>query len=69
MCDKCKNTSKLKCDASNKRRDYDSDKMKQFAEITGMLSLNESLQLIGESPIRKRRVSIIQAKFKKLIKL
>jgi hypothetical protein len=33
--------------------DSDSDKIEQFSKITVMLSLNESLQSIGESPIKK----------------
>jgi hypothetical protein len=45
--DKCrKKISNLKCDASNKQKDYDSDsnETEQFAEITAIQSLNESLQ-------------------------
>jgi hypothetical protein len=58
VCDKCrKKISKLKCDASNKQKDDDSDsnEIEQFAEITAMQSLNESLQSIGESPIKKEK--------------
>jgi hypothetical protein len=59
MCDKChKKISKLKCDASYKQDDDDSDsnKIEQFAKITAIQSLNESLQSIGESPIKKKRL-------------
>jgi hypothetical protein len=57
VCDRCqKKISKLKCDASNKQKDDDSDKIEQFARIAAMQSLKESLQLIGESPTRKRRL-------------
>jgi hypothetical protein len=52
VCDKChKKILKLKCDASNKQKDDDSDsnETEQFAKITAMQSLNESLQSIGES--------------------
>jgi hypothetical protein len=59
VCDKCcKKISKLKCDASNKQEDDDSnsDKTEQFAKITAMQSLNESLPSIGESPIKKKRL-------------
>jgi hypothetical protein len=48
--DKCsKKTSLLKFDASNKRRDADtdSDKTEQFAKITAMQSSNESLKLVS----------------------
>jgi hypothetical protein len=56
-CDKChRKISKLKCDASNKQKDNDSDsdEIEQCAKITAMESLNESLQLIGESPFKKK---------------
>jgi hypothetical protein len=59
VCDKCrKKISKLKCDASNKRKDDDTDsnEIKQFAKITSMKSLNLSLQSIGELPIKKKRL-------------
>jgi hypothetical protein len=58
VCDKhCKKISKLKCDASNKKDDdSDSDEIEQFAKIIAMQSLNESLQSIGESPIKKKRL-------------
>jgi hypothetical protein len=61
VCEKChKKVSKLKCDASNKQKDDDSDsdsyEIEQFAKITAMQSLNESLQSIGESPIEKKRL-------------
>jgi hypothetical protein len=57
VCDKCREKiSKLKCDASNKQKDDDSDEIEQFAKITAMQSLNESLQSIGESPIKKKRL-------------
>jgi hypothetical protein len=62
VCDKCrKKTSKLKCDASTKPKYDDSDsavtdEIEQFAKITAMQSLNESLQSIGESPIKKKRL-------------
>jgi hypothetical protein len=58
VCDKCHKISKLKCDASNKQKDddSDSDKTEQFARITAMQSLNESLQSTGESPIKKKRL-------------
>jgi hypothetical protein len=36
--------------------DDDSDKIEQFAKITAMQSLNESLQSIGEAPIKKKRL-------------
>jgi uncharacterized protein YabN with tetrapyrrole methylase and pyrophosphatase domain len=55
-CDKChKKISKLKCDASNKQKDDDSDsnEIEQFAKITAMQSLNESLQLASHPSIRK----------------
>jgi hypothetical protein len=58
-CDKCrKNISKLKCDASTKQidGDSDSDEIEQFAKITVMQSLNESLQSIGESTVKKKRL-------------
>jgi hypothetical protein len=45
-CDKCrKKISKLKCDASTKQKDgdSDSDEIEQFAKIIAMQSLNESL--------------------------
>jgi hypothetical protein len=35
----------------------DSDKIEQFARITAMQSLSESLQSIGESPIKEKRLS------------
>jgi hypothetical protein len=58
--DKCKKISKLKCDASTKQKDYDndndSDEIEQFAKITAVQSLNKSLQPIGESPIKKKRL-------------
>jgi hypothetical protein len=58
VCGKChKKISKLKCDALTKQKDDDSDEIEQFDKITAMQSLNESLQLIGESPIRKKRLS------------
>jgi TPP-dependent indolepyruvate ferredoxin oxidoreductase alpha subunit len=47
VCDKChKKISKLKCDASTKQKDDDSDsnEIEQFAKITAMQSSNESLQ-------------------------
>jgi hypothetical protein len=59
VCDKCrKKISKLKCDASTKQKgdDSDSDEIEQFAKITAMQSLNESLQSIGDSPIKKKRL-------------
>jgi hypothetical protein len=59
VCDKChKKISKLKCDASNKQKDDDSDsnEIEQFAKITAMQSLNESLRSIGESSIKKKRL-------------
>jgi hypothetical protein len=59
VCDKCrKKISELKCDASNKQEVYDSDNndIEQFAKITAMQSLNESLQSIGESPIKNKRL-------------
>jgi hypothetical protein len=59
VCDKClKKTSKLKCDESTKQKDNDSnsDEIEQSVKITAMQSLNESLQSIGESPIKKKRV-------------
>jgi hypothetical protein len=42
----CKKILKLKHDASNKQTDYDSDsdETEEFAKITAMQSLNESLQ-------------------------
>jgi hypothetical protein len=58
-CDKChKKISKLKCDASTKQNDdeSDSDEIQQFAKITAMQSLNESFQSSGESPIKKKRL-------------
>jgi hypothetical protein len=57
VCDKRrKKISKLKCDASNKQKDYDSVEIEQFAKITAMQSLNESLQSIGESLVKKKRL-------------
>jgi hypothetical protein len=59
MCDKCrKKISELKCDASNEQKDddSDSDEIEQFAKITAMQSLNESLPSIDESPIKKERL-------------
>jgi hypothetical protein len=59
VCDKCRTKiSKLKCDASNKQKydESDSNEIEQFAKITAMQSLNESSQLIGESPIKKKRL-------------
>jgi hypothetical protein len=58
VCDKRrKKISKLKCDASTKQKDdgSDSDEIEQFAKITAMQSLNESLQSIGESPVKKEK--------------
>jgi hypothetical protein len=44
VCDKCcKKISELKCDASNKQKDDDSDETEQFAKITAMQSSNDSL--------------------------
>jgi hypothetical protein len=42
----CKTVLQLQCDASNKQRDdnSNSDEAEQFATITAMQSLNESLQ-------------------------
>jgi hypothetical protein len=60
VCDEYrKKMSKVKCDASNKQNhdDSDSDEIEQFAKITAMQSLNESLQSIGESSIKKKRLS------------
>jgi hypothetical protein len=55
--DKChKKILKLKCDASNKEKDDYSDEIEQFARIPAVQSLNESLQSIGESPIKKKRL-------------
>jgi hypothetical protein len=52
VCDKCrKKISKQKDD------DSDSNEIEQFAKITAMQSLNESLQSIGESPIKNKRVT------------
>jgi hypothetical protein len=70
VCDKCrKKISKLKCDASTKQKKYyidsDNDAIEQFAKITVIQSLNENLQSIGESPIKKKRlgrVSTVQGK-------
>jgi hypothetical protein len=45
--------SNLKCDSSNNKRD-DSDDIEHLAKITAMQSLNESLQSIGEWPIKKK---------------
>jgi hypothetical protein len=49
------------CEASTKQKeddsDSDSDEIKQFAKITVIQSLIESLQSIGESPIKKKRLS------------
>jgi hypothetical protein len=57
VCDKChKKITKLKCDASNKQKDDDSDEIEQFAKITAVQSLNESLQSVGESLIKKKRL-------------
>jgi hypothetical protein len=56
VCDKCREKiSKLTCDASTKQKDddSDSDEIEQFAKITAMQSLNESLQSIGKSPINR----------------
>jgi hypothetical protein len=58
VCDKCrKKISKLKCDASNKQKDdNESNEIQQFAKITAVQSLNKSMQSIGESPIKKKRL-------------
>jgi hypothetical protein len=59
VCDKChKKISKLKCDASTKQKDDDgdTDEIEQFAKITAMQSLDESLQSFDESPIKKKRL-------------
>jgi hypothetical protein len=58
VCDKChKKISKLKCDTSNKQKyddsDSESDEIEQFAKITAMQSLNESLQLVSHTSNRK----------------
>jgi hypothetical protein len=57
VCDTCHKISKLKCVASNKQKDDDSvsDEIEHFAKTTAMQSLNESLQSIGELPIKKKR--------------
>lgn len=56
MCDKCcKKISEPKCDASSKQKDDDSDEVEQFAKISTIHSINESLQVIGESPVKKKR--------------
>jgi hypothetical protein len=58
VCDKClKKKSKLKRDESTKQKDNDSnsDEIEQSAKITAMQYLNESLQSIGESPIKKKK--------------
>jgi hypothetical protein len=67
VCDKChKKIQKLKCDASNKQDDddSDSDEIEQFDNITAMQSLNESLQMVSHPSNRKdyARVSTLQAK-------
>jgi hypothetical protein len=38
-----------------KRYNSDSDETEQYANITAMQSLNESLRLTGESPIKKKK--------------
>jgi hypothetical protein len=49
--------SKIKNDASYKQKDDSgSDKTEQFAKIAAMQSLNDSLQSIGEPPIKKKRL-------------
>lgn len=42
----------------NKQKDdiSDSDKIEQFDKITVMQSLDQTLQLIGESPIKKKKL-------------
>jgi hypothetical protein len=51
VCDTChKKIPKLKCDES------DSDETEQSAKITAMQSLNESVLLTGESPIKNKRL-------------
>jgi hypothetical protein len=41
----------------NKKGDNsDSDKIEQFAKVTATQFLNESLQSIGESPIKRKRL-------------
>lgn len=47
----------MKCDASNKQKHgSDSDETDQFAKITPVQSLTESLQSFGWSPIKKKRL-------------
>jgi hypothetical protein len=41
---------------SSKRKDDDSDEVEQFAKITKVHFINESLQVIGESLIKKKRL-------------
>jgi hypothetical protein len=74
VCDKCrKKISKLKCDASTKQKDdvtfdSDSDEIEQFAKVIAMQSLNESLQSIGELPIKKKRVNYPTKEMKRIEK-
>jgi hypothetical protein len=41
---------------NKKDDDSDSDEIEQFAKITAMQSLNESLRSTGESPTKKKRL-------------
>jgi hypothetical protein len=56
--DSCyKKMSKIKKDALNKQKDDSAnDEIEQFARITAMQFLNDSLQLIGEPSIKKKRL-------------
>jgi hypothetical protein len=52
----CKKIPELKCDASNKQNDGSSysDDSELFVKITATQFVNESLQSIGELPIKKK---------------
>jgi hypothetical protein len=64
LSDKChKKISKLKCAAPNKQKDDDSNKIEEFAKMTAMQSLNDCLQLIGESPTHQKEKKLGNGKY------
>jgi hypothetical protein len=57
VCDKCpKKISKLKCDASNKQKDddSDSDEVEQFAKITAVQSLMKVCYRLVSHPSKRK---------------
>jgi hypothetical protein len=50
-----KTKAHMLCRKYTRRYNSDSDEIEQYANITAMQSLNENLQLTGESPIKKKR--------------